>query len=232
MSGRDAEALKPRIKICGETAISVELEDAVDPEVNGRVHDLCRRLRTAEVPGVLCAVPTYRALFVHYDPWVCSLERLLLILEEIWKDPLASPAGGRMVEIPVCYGLEMGPDLAEVAGFHGMSEAEVIALHSRPVYQVYMMGFTPGFPYLGGLDPRLHTPRRAVPRKRVAAGSVGIADKQTGIYPIESPGGWRIIGRTPLVLFDPGGEPPFLVEAGDFIRFRPIGREDYERARP
>lgn len=141
----------------------------------------------------------------------------------------SEPRTSSIKEVPVCYGGEFGPDLEEVAAHHVLDIEEVIQLHCIPLYQVYMIGFTPGFAYLGGLDERLHTPRKNEPRKKVLAGSIGIADQQTGIYPIDSPGGWQLIGRTPLRVFDPDRETPFLIQAGDFVRFRPITEMEFEK---
>jgi inhibitor of KinA len=221
---------KPRMLPCGDTAVSVEFGNVVDRSVNERVHALFRTLKSLNPPGILDLIPTYRSLLIQYDPWECSFEQLLLLIEDclenspemVWKE-----AG--TVEIPVCYGGRLGPDLDEVAGFHGLTPAQVVDLHCAPLYYVYMIGFSPGFPYLGGLDARLFTPRRKEPREKAPAGSVGIADRQTGIYSIESPGGWRLIGRTPLKLFDLGRTNPFTLSPGSTIRFKPISGEAFER---
>ena len=221
--------VKPRILLCGDTGISVEFGNAIDAGINARVRGLYQRLKAGKPPGILDLNPTYRSLFIQYDPAGCSFERLLLLVDECLE------AGGeaermeaRLKEVPVCYGGAFGPDVEEVAGFHGLSSAEVVSIHSGREYDVYMIGFLPGFAYLGGLDERLVTPRKKEPRKAVAPGSVGIADRQTGIYPIRSPGGWQIIGRTPSKLFDPDRETPFLLEAGDRVRFKPISEEEFE----
>lgn len=219
----------PRFRVCGETALSVELGEGIDLAVNRRVHALHRALKQRALPGILSMNPTYRSLFLQYDPTVCSFERLMTIIQEPFCGLEDFPQGcGSILEVPVCYGGEFGPDLAEVAAFHGLTEEEVVRRHTAPTYHVYMIGFTPGFPYLGGLDPMLFTPRKAAPRPKVPAGSVGIAEQQTGIYPIESPGGWQLIGRTPLKLFDVHRDPPFLVEAGMAVRFYAVSREAYE----
>lgn len=220
-------APKLRYRVCGETAISVEFGDAINLEVNRKVHQLHRRIVRDDTPGVLAAIPTYRSLLIQYDPWECSLEELLLRVERLLTAQKKEKQESAVLEVPVCYEAEFGPDLEDLAVSHGMSVEEVIALHSASEYQVYMIGFTPGFPYLGGLNPRLFTPRRQIPRVRVPAGSVAIADQQAGIYPIDSPGGWHLIGRTPLQLFDPQRSPPFLIEAGASIRFKRIGRDEF-----
>jgi inhibitor of KinA len=225
MSGHSS----PRILLCGETALSIEFGEVIDGSINRRVRALSGFLRDGRHPGILEVNPTYRSLFIQYDPWECSFEKILMLIEE----GVASTATERgelpdVVEIPVCYGLEFGPDLDEVATVHGLSRDEVVALHTASVYEVVMVGFTPGFPYLSGLDERLVTPRKLSPRKIVPAGSVGIADRQTGIYSIDSPGGWQILGRTPVKLFDLERTDPFLVGPGDRLRFTPITREDFE----
>ncbi len=219
----------PRFRLCGETALSVELGDGIDLEVNRKVHALYRSFKQRPPDGILSLNPTYRSLFVHYDPELCSLERLMTTIDEFLTELQDGDQDFETcVDIPVCYGGECGPDLAELAAFHGLTEDEVVRRHTAPIYHVYMIGFTPGFPYLGGLDASLATPRKKTPRSKVPAGSVGIAEQQTGIYPIESPGGWQIIGRTPLRLFDVRREPPFLVEAGMKVRFYAISRNQYE----
>ena len=219
----------PRVVLCGDTGLSVEFGDEIDPEINLRVRRLYERFKNGRYPGVIDVGPAYCSLFIRYDPWVCSLEKLLCVIEE----NLAPSSGTddeveRVVEVPVCYGGEFGPDLVEVAGFHGINAEEASALHAAPLYRVYMIGFILGFPYLGGLERRLHTPRKKSPSKAVPAGSVGIADRQSGIYPVASPGGWWIIGMTPLKVFDPERLEPFLFEAGDCVRFKPITREEFE----
>jgi inhibitor of KinA len=221
---------KPRILLCGDTAISIEFGDKIDPGLNTVVRRLYTLLKSGNYSGITDLNPTYRSLFVQYDPWVCSYERLVEIVEEHLPSLSArADETAEVKEVPVCYGGEFGPDLAEVASFHSLSVEDVIRLHCAPIYRVYMIGFTPGFAYLGGLDERLHTRRKNEPRKKVPAGSIGIADQQTGIYPIESPGGWQLIGRTPLKLFDLARESPFLLEAGDFVRFVPISGDEFEK---
>ncbi|GAB4252756.1 5-oxoprolinase subunit PxpB [Deferrisoma sp.] len=223
---------KPRILPCGETALTAEVGDAISPAIHERVLGLTKTLEA--VPGVLARVPTYRSVFVEYDPLRVSFEALCLRIEEAYArlpepDSQASPA--EVVEIPVCYGGEYGPDLDEVARVHGLSPREAVELHAAPMYRVYLLGFTPGFLFLGGLDPRLHTPRRREPRTRVPAGSVGIAGPQTGVYSLDTPGGWQIIGRTPLRMFDPGRHPPARALPGMGVRFRPIDEAEFFRLR-
>ena len=219
----------PRILPCGDSAVTVELGDRISPEVNDRVVALGRALDG--LPGLTAVVPTYRSLFVQYDPWEISYESLRT---EIELRLARGRAGGRRRagaarEVPVCYAPRVAPDLEEVARLHGLSPHEVAEFHAAPAYRVYMLGFTPGFLFLGGLDRRLHTPRLPEPRARVPAGSVGIAGAQTGAYAIASPGGWRLIGRTPLRLFDPARSPPSWAEPGDTVRFVPISLDEYRR---
>ncbi|SPF46980.1 Allophanate hydrolase subunit 1 [Syntrophobacter sp. SbD1] len=224
-SGAYAE---PRVLLCGETAISVEFGDKIDLKINRKVRHLYKSFKAAPYPGILDINPTYCSLFIRYDPLVCSLERLLLIIEEkLDVEDAAGPDCDRIIDIPVCYESEFALDIRQVADFHGMHTGKVIELHTAPVYHVYMIGFILGFPYLGELDHRLHTPRKKDPRKTVAAGSVGIAGRQTGIYPVESPGGWQIIGITPVRIFDPARKEPFLLEMGDTIRFKAITRDEF-----
>lgn len=205
----------------GDSALLLTFGEGIDPATSDRIHHLAGLLGRGALPGITGLVPAYAALAVHFDPLAwdpASLERELARLEAAPAEPLPP----RVVVVPVRYGGASGPDLGEVAAHCGLPEAEVVARHCAPLYRVHFLGFAPGFPYLGGLDPALATPRRATPRTQVPAGSVGIAGAQTGIYPLESPGGWRLIGRTPLALFDPLREPPCLLRAGDLLRFEPV----------
>ncbi len=220
----------PVFKIAGDRGLLVELGPGINPEVNARVRLLARRLQNEMNHGIREIIPTYRSVLIHYNPLAVSPETLAQKIKA-----LADFGTGReiplekTIEIPVCYGEDLGPDISNVGASSGLSEREVIKIHSETSYQIYMVGFTPGFPFLGGLDPRLFTPRLETPRMKVPRGSVGIANDQTGIYPIASPGGWQIIGRTPLRLFAPERENPFLYQAGDRIRFMPISRQEYEQ---
>ncbi|MFC2008451.1 5-oxoprolinase subunit PxpB [Chloroflexota bacterium] len=210
----------PRLLPLGDRALSIELGDAISEATNRRVHSLSREIGRLGARGVLDVVPTYRSLVVYYDPLSISYADLTSLLGEmdgsLGEGETVAP---RLVEIPTLYGGEYGPDIGAVAEHNGISEAEVIGIHSGADYLVYMMGFLPGFPYLGGMSERIATPRLKTPRSSIPAGSVAIAERQTGIYPVESPGGWRIIGRTPISLFDPGREPPVEIEPGDYLRF-------------
>jgi inhibitor of KinA len=220
-------ASEPRFLLAGDTALVVEFgqalgTSAIDLEINRRVHALARALVEHPLPGLGEAVPSYRSLLVHYDPLYLSHAEVEAYVAEALRGcedtPLPEP---RLVEIPTVYGGERGPDIGFVAEHNGLTVADVIRLHAEATYTVYMLGFTPGFPYLGGLPDALATPRLETPRKRVPAGSVGIAGTQTGVYPLATPGGWRLIGWTPVVLFDPTRTPPALLQPGDRVRFVP-----------
>lgn len=216
----------PTLLPCGDQALIVEFGDAIDPGINRRVHDLAHAIESAGVTGVYDLVPTYRSLLVYYNPVRTSwseLEDSLCSLLNDTGDRVVSTS--RVVLLPTLYGGEYGPDLEFVAENAGMTPDEAVELHSGTDYLVYMMGFSPGFPYLGGLDERLATPRLESPRLEIPAGSVGIAESQTGVYPVASPGGWQLIGRTPLRLFDEASEQPALLRAGDYIRFVPMESE-------
>jgi inhibitor of KinA len=221
---------RARFRLAGDRGLLAEYGEGIDPEVNHKVRSLAALLDRDPLPGVAEIVPTYRSLLLVYDPMVTDPARLESSLGalEVRLPEIRIPEP-RTVTIPVFYGGECGPDLAFVAASHGLAEEEVVRLHAEPAYPIYMIGFTPGFPFLGGLPEALHTPRLETPRTLVPAGSVGIANNQTGIYPVASPGGWRLIGRTPLRLFDPEREEPFLYRAGDRIRFRPISAGEYRR---
>jgi KipI family sensor histidine kinase inhibitor len=219
-------AALPRFQPAGDSALLVTFGEQIDLAANRQAHALGLAILEAQsrhlLPGLGEAVPGYVTLLVHYDPLRLNYKTV----EHFVRQNLANAEGQavepRQVEVPVVYGDEAGPDLAFVAEHCGLAESEVIRIHSERDYPVYMMGFTPGFPYLGGMDPAIAAPRLSSPRSRVAGGSVGIAGEQTGIYPLDSPGGWRIIGRTPLRLFDPTRESPFLLAPGDLVRFVPV----------
>jgi len=211
----------PRILPVGEATFTVEFGDRVDIALNARVHALAAALAHAPFTGLRETVPTYRSLLVCYDPqYITEVKQgLEHALESLDEAPLLA---GRQVEIPVQYGGEAGPNLAQVATHCGLTPAEVVRRHSAPLYQVAMLGFAPGFAYLLGLDPTLETPRLATPRTRIAPGSVGIAGAQTGVYALPTPGGWQVIGRTMLPLFDPTRDEPCLLQAGDRVRFKAV----------
>ncbi len=221
---------KPLFRLAGDRGLLMEYGDAIDPSVNRRIRSMAGALGKSPLAGVTEIIPTYRSLILIYDPLVTAppvLEPELLRMDgELSEISIPDP---HVVEIPVCYGGAFGEDLPFVASSHDLTEEEVIRLHSETVYPIYMLGFTPGFPYLGGLSEKLHTPRLSTPRSVVPAGSVGIANNQTGIYPIDSPGGWQLIGRSPLKLFDPEREDPILLTAGDCVRFTPVTEAEFQK---
>ncbi len=217
-----------RIRISGDRAMVAEYGDAIDERINEKVRAVTELLRQSTVKGIDLILPSYRSIGICFDPLIISISEIDNLLSglESGLDTAAIPEA-RTVEIPVCYGGEHGPDIDFVAEHNGIDPEEVIRIHSAAPYRIFTIGFAPGFFYLGGLDPRLHTPRMETPRAMVPAGSVGIAETQTGAYPIDSPGGWRIIGRTPLRLFDAFRPEPFFYQAGDSIRFMPVSPETY-----
>ena len=219
-----------RFLTAGETGLVVEFGDCIDERVNAQVTRLNDWLNgSGQLPGIVETIPTYRSLMVVFEPQAISRESLTAhISAQVGQLTAATSCSARRIRVPVCYGGEFGPDLADVASHAGLPMAEVIARHSSPHYLVYMIGFLPGFPYLGGLDKSIACPRLTAPRTHIAAGSVGIAGEQTGIYPIESPGGWRLIGRTPLQLFSGSRQEPFLFRAGDRLQFIPVERNLFD----
>ena len=218
----------PRFLPVGDKAISIEFGNSISARINRQVHHLARQVAKQRIQGMFDVVPSYRSLLVYYNPLLISYAELESRLRSLGGSLEEAEVGtSRVVEIPTKYGEEYGPDLPRVAEHSGLREEEVVKTHSGSDYLVYMMGFTPGFPYLGGMSEKIATPRLQTPRPAVPAGSVAIAEQQTGIYPIESPGGWQIIGRTPVQLFDPSRDPPVLVEPGDHIRFVPVNESEY-----
>jgi KipI family sensor histidine kinase inhibitor len=207
----------------GDRSLLVELGDTISPDVNRRVQQLMLQLRQAPLPGVREIAPGYRSLLVVYDPLTTAPAELKERIAEAAAQPgIAGLPQAKRLTVPVFYGGNYGPDLEAVAGHLSISTDEVIRLHTETIYRVYMIGFTPGYPYMGELPAALAVPRRSTPRTRVPKGSVGIAQRQTGIYPVESPGGWQIIGWTPLELFDPSRQLPSLLEMGDRVKFEAV----------
>ena len=219
--------MPPMIRHLGDRGLLVELGTGIDPAVNRRVKQLHRIIARERPHGVVETVPAYASLLVVFDPLQASPEALKRLIVGLCDFEDAGPTEDRtVVEIPVVYGGEAGPDLDAVAAHLGLSREAVIGLHTGTVYRVYMIGFTPGFPYMGELPEALDTPRRDTPRTHIPKGSVAIAQRQTGIYPAVSPGGWQIIGRTPVALFDPRKETPSFLTMGDAVRFIPITAEE------
>lgn len=218
-----------RIVAAGDSAIFVEFEERIDPGVNARTIAFAEAIAAANVAGVRDVVPAYRSAAIYFDPLRTDNAALMACVErEAGRPAPALAAAIAPVRIPVCYGGELGPDLAGVAAFAKTDEEDVVRLHADGTYRVFMLGFVPGFAYLGTVDNRIAMPRHATPRVRVPSGSVGIAGIQTGVYPTETPGGWQLIGRTPLKPFDPFRDPPFLMKAGDSVQFYPIERREYD----
>jgi KipI family sensor histidine kinase inhibitor len=220
----------PAYRIMGDRALLVELGDGICPLINEKVRELFLAIERHKIEGIQELVPAYRSLLITYDPLKITLPVLKKSINHIKEtmDQAKIPAP-KMFKVPVVYGGEYGPDLEWVARYHKITPEEAIRLHTASTYQVYMIGFTPGFAYMGELPDNIATPRKETPRTAVPRGSVGIAQSQTGVYPVESPGGWQIIGRTPLELFDPIKWPPTPLEMGDLVKFFPIKEEEMER---
>ncbi len=215
-------------RLAGDKGLLVEFGEGIDPKVNAKVRAMSIAMEKQKPVGVSQIIPTYRSLLFIYDPGTTNPDKLCPAIEEVENSlETLGTEPAKIVEIPVCYGGEFGPDIKNVQSEHALTTDQVIQLHSAPSYLIYMVGFTPGFPFLGGLDEKLFTPRLSTPRMHVPQGSVGIANNQTGMYPIASPGGWQIIGRTPLKLFAPDRAAPFLYKAGDKIKFVPISEQEY-----
>ncbi len=216
-------------RLMGDRGLLLEFGDEINYEINQRVRRMALALQLETIPGMIEIVPTYRSLLVLYNPFILPLNtlknRLKQIEESLPETPLPGP---QFKKIPVVYGGVYGPDLEFVAQYHGISPDEVIRLHCSKPYFIYMIGFMPGYPYMGELPDALITPRLKTPRLSVPKGSVAIAQKQTGIYSMESPGGWQILGRTPVELFDPQRDPPALLKMGDWVQFYPISEEEFK----
>jgi KipI family sensor histidine kinase inhibitor len=219
-----------RFLLTGDTSLSAEFGNEISEEINAQIRAFTIALEKSGIAGIVELVPTYRSCMIHYDPGVVTYAALTKQLEGVLArlDSITIPPSD-VLEVPVLYGgEEMGPDLAFVAEHAGLSEQEVVDIHTSTEYLIYMLGFTPGFTYLGGMSDKLETPRLKQPRVKIPAGSVGIAGKQTGVYPIDSPGGWQLIGRTPVKMYDPNRETPILPKAGQYIKFRAIDRAEYD----
>ena len=223
--------MKPTISPVGDRAISIDFGQVIDPIINRHIRQTIERIKELQLEGIIELVPTYCALLVEYDAMLYSYSEICNIIEPTLEEGMANTINElvTVVEVPTVYGGEFGPDLSFVASHNHLSEDEVISIHSGTDYLVYMLGFIPGFTYLGGMDPRIATPRLSSPRTLIPAGSVGIAGEQTGTYPSDSPGGWQIIGRTPVTMYDMSKKQAALLSAGDYVRYVPIDEAEYNR---
>jgi len=218
----------PRFLNCGDTALTIEVGNEICPEINKKIISIYEFLKESKVRGIEEVLPTYCSLTVFYDPIQCDIGALIEAVKNNYSNLTSkNEIEEKIIEIPVFYGGEYGPDLERVCNHNNLTTKEVINIHCRGEYLVYMLGFTPGFPYLGGMSDKISTPRLEVPRKKIPEGAVGIAGTQTGIYPLESPGGWNIIGQTPLKLFNSTSSSPTLLKAGDYVKFKPISEEEF-----
>lgn len=222
--GRQATRFLP----CGDTALCVEFGDSIDRRVSALVMALAHRVEAAGMAGVVEIVPTFRSLLIHYNPAELPQDELKEMLAPLLVDIQPAESASRLWRIPGCYDPSVAPDLTEVANRTGLTPAQVIERHSAVTYHVYMVGFLPGYPYMGDLPPELVLPRRENPRTKVPAGSIAIATTQTSVYALESPGGWHLIGRTPALLWDVRRDPPVLLGPGDKVVFEPISLREYE----
>ena len=223
--------MKPTISSVGDCAISIDFGQVINPKINRQIRQVIEQIKVLQLDGIIELVPTYCALLVQYDAMVYTYSDICEILEPTLQESVTDSANElvTIVEIPTVYGGEFGPDLGFVASHNHISEDEVVSIHSGTDYLVYMLGFIPGFTYLGGMDPRIATPRLSSPRTLIPAGSVGIAGEQTGTYPSDSPGGWQIIGCTPVTMYDMSKKQAALLRAGDYVRYVPIDDTEFYR---
>ena len=219
-----------RYLVAGDSAVCVEFGNEISPEINKKIRAFKIAVEKSDIPGIVETVPTYRSLLVHYHPEVIGFKALTEKFDKLMGSlssiPIPPPT---VIEIPVLYGGEMGPDIENVAEHNHKTVEEVIKIHTSEEYLIYMIGFIAGFPYLGGMSKEIATPRLKSPRVKIEGGSVGIAGEQTGIYPVASPGGWQLIGRTPLKFYDADREKPVLLEAGQYIKFAAVTEEEYKK---
>jgi len=215
-----------RYLVSGESSITLEIGNQISEKINQKVRMMSIAINKSKIDGIVELITTYRSIKIDYNPCKIHYKALINELDDLQKnisDVLIE--GSKIIEIPTLY---EGPDLEYVSQYNSISVEQVIKIHSSKAYLIYMLGFTPGFPYLGGMSDKISTPRLKKPRAKIASGSVGIAGSQTGIYPIDSPGGWQLIGKTPLILFDEEKKNPFLLEAGNYIKFKPIDKKTFE----
>lgn len=212
----------------GDQAMVVEFGQVIDDKINQKVHRLSAWIETRNIDGIRELLPTFRSLMIYYDPSAIHFAQLKSEIEKFDENTQEIESSVKVIhKIPCCYGARFGKDLHDMEEITKLSREEIVAIHSGTDYKIYMLGFLPGFVYLGGLDKRLEAPRLTSPRVRIDPGSVGIGGNQTGVYPLASPGGWRLIGATPLDFYNPDRQDPILCKAGEYIRFVPIGIDDY-----
>ena len=223
--------MKPTISPVGDCAISIDFGQVIDPKINRHIRQTVERIQALQLDGIIELVPTYCALLLQYDAMLYSYAELCNIIEPTLEQTITDHANElvTVVEIVFIFFFLISPFLGFVASHNNLTEDEVVAIHSGTDYLVYMLGFIPGFTYLGGMDPRIATPRLSSPRTLIPAGSVGIAGAQTGTYPSDSPGGWQIIGRTPVTMYDMSKKQAALLSAGDYVRYVPIDEAEYNR---
>ena len=218
-----------RYLVSGDSSVCVEFGNEISPDINRKIRAFKIAVEKSGIPGIVETVPTYRSLLVHYKPEVIGYkaitEKFKSLMGTLDNIEIPPPT---VIEIPVLYGGEMGPDIENVASHNGKTVEEVIKIHTSQEYLIYMIGFIAGFPYLGGMSKEIATPRLKEPRVKIDGGSVGIAGEQTGIYPLDSPGGWQLIGRTPFKLYDAEREKPVLLEAGQYIKFSSISQKEFD----
>jgi KipI family sensor histidine kinase inhibitor len=221
---------KAKYLVSGDSAVNIEFGNSISEEINKKIRAMASAIEINEVHGIMELVPTYRSLMIHYDPLSVDFYELVNTLKKIEENlvNIHLPAPD-VIEIPTLYGGDWGQDIENVARHNNITVEEVVEIHTSKEYLIFMLGFTPGFPYLGGMDTRIAAPRLQTPRTRIPGGSAGIAGEQTGIYPVSSPGGWQLIGRTPIKLFDPHRENPILLKSGNYIKFKSISEEEYEK---
>lgn len=221
--------METKYLLAGDKSIVVEFGDIIDEEINRKVINLMKSIEKSSLSDYIYEmIPTYRSLMIIYNPLKIAFNNLINTVKDMESNlEILEKHEKNIVKVPVLYGSDFGPDIETVAKHNGLKIEDVIKLHSEAEYLVYMLGFTPGFTYLGGMNNKLETPRLANPRVKIPEGSVGIAGKQTGVYPIESPGGWQLIGRTPIKLYDPKRENPILLKAGDYVKFIPITKDEF-----
>lgn len=220
----------PRILPMGDRALTVEFGNEINEQINAHLMGFINKVKEQHIKGIEELIPSFRSVLIHYNPAIHTYSRMCDIVRAVLSQHILDVDHvKRIVEVPVCYENGLGPDIDYVAEHAGLTVDDVIKIHSKEPYLIFMLGFQPGFPYLGGLDERIHTPRLETPRLKLEAGSVGIGGGQTGLYPMESPGGWRIIGLTPVRCYNPTASEAIPYQAGDYIKFKPVSYDEYLR---